>query len=176
MLRTEGKSNQFSVTGIERLMTTREKKWSAYAVGAASAGMAMKFATGMHNRHELLRLGLIRELHSSWYEVGGLRMHVRTAGQPDAPPIVLIHGLGVSSSYFVPFAERLATRFRVYFPNLPGHGYSASPLGIAGLAKALLNWMDLAGIKRGFWLDTRWALKLRWRRSCAFHNGQTGSC
>jgi 2-hydroxy-6-oxonona-2,4-dienedioate hydrolase len=138
-------------TGIERLVRIRKHRWLAYAAGAASALMALKFALEMGKRRELLRLGVIRELRSSPYDVGGLRMHVRTAGDTDAPAIVLVHGLGVSSSYFVPLAERLAARFRVYSPDLPGHGYSASaamPLDIAGLAKALLDWMDEAGVER----------------------------
>ncbi len=132
-------------------MRIREKKWLAWAFVAASAGVVVKIAIGIRKRHKLLRLGVIRELRSSWYDVGGLRMHVRTGGEPDAPAIVLIHGLGVSSSYFVPFAERLAPQFRVYAPDLPGHGYSAqpsSPLDVAGLATALLEWMDAAAIGR----------------------------
>src|SRR4051794_2933466 len=132
-------------------MRIRKKKWLAYVAGAVSAGMAVKLAFSMRKRRQLLRLGLMRELRSSWYHVDGLRIHARSAGDPGAPPIVLIHGWGVSSSYFVPFAEMLAPRFRVYSPDLPGHGYSGSatmPLDVAGLTTALLDWMDAAGIGR----------------------------
>jgi pimeloyl-ACP methyl ester carboxylesterase len=64
---------------------------------------------------------------------------------------VLVHGLAVSSRYFVPLARRLAGRRSVLAPDLPGHGRSGTPpraLGIAGLADALLEWLDLAGIER----------------------------
>ena len=66
-------------------------------------------------------------------------------------PIVLVHGWGVSSSYFVPMAERLAAEFAVYAPDLPGHGRSDTPthaLGVDELANALLEWMTAMGIER----------------------------
>lgn len=62
-----------------------------------------------------------------------------------------MHGLAVSSLYFVPLARRLARRFSVLAPDLPGHGRSGTPpraLGIAELAEALLAWLDAAGIER----------------------------
>jgi pimeloyl-ACP methyl ester carboxylesterase len=64
---------------------------------------------------------------------------------------VLVHGLAVSSRYFLPLARILAARHRVLAPDLPGHGRSGTParaLGIPGLADALLAWLDLAGIER----------------------------
>ena len=42
-------------------------------------------------------------------------------------PVVLVHGLGVSSRYFGPLAERLAGRMRVIAPDLPGWGGSERP-------------------------------------------------
>jgi pimeloyl-ACP methyl ester carboxylesterase len=51
------------------------------------------------------------------------------AGDPDAPPAVLVHGCGldaasVSYRYLLP---ELATDRRVYAPDLPGHGRSEKP-------------------------------------------------
>jgi pimeloyl-ACP methyl ester carboxylesterase len=59
--------------------------------------------------------------------------------------VVLVHGYGVSSRYFVPLAARLAPTVRVYAPDLPGHGDSESadaPLSVPRLAAALDAWMD----------------------------------
>jgi 2-hydroxy-6-oxonona-2,4-dienedioate hydrolase len=73
----------------------------------------------------------------------------RTGG--DGPPLVLVHGLAVSSLYFVPLARRLSERFTVLAPDLPGHGRSGTPprpLRIPELADALRVWLDLAGIER----------------------------
>lgn len=81
-------------------------------------------------------------------------MHARGATGSAAPgclPVVLVHGFGTSSSYFVPTAERLAAQFDVYAPDLPGHGKSDAPqeaLDVPQLADSLIGWMDAAGLRR----------------------------
>lgn len=93
-------------------------------------------------------------LRSVWVEVGGLWIHARVAADAAAAaslPVVLVHGLVVSSRYMVPLAERLAHHMRVYAPDLPGFGKSdhpAQPLNIVGLADALASWMRATGIMR----------------------------
>ena len=52
-------------------------------------------------------------------------MYSRTVG--DGPPVVLVHGYGVSSAYLLPLARALAGRCAVYVPDLPGHGRSEDP-------------------------------------------------
>lgn len=79
---------------------------------------------------------------SLWHEVQGCRLHAHAAGE--GPAVVLIHGLGVSSAYFLPLAVRLACHFCVYALDLPGHGRSATPpraLDVPGLAQTLLGWV-----------------------------------
>ncbi len=83
--------------------------------------------------------------------VDGLRIHARVATgvYNGSPPVVLVHGLVVSSRYMLPLAERLAERLPVYVPDLPGFGKSdhpARPLDIPGLAHALARWMRACGI------------------------------
>jgi pimeloyl-ACP methyl ester carboxylesterase len=91
-------------------------------------------------------------LRSAWDTVNGLRMHARVADEEapaDAPAVVLVHGVGVSSRYLVPTAERLAPFYRVYAPDLPGFGRSERPprlLDVPGLADALAGWMKAAGL------------------------------
>ena len=87
-------------------------------------------------------------------EVDGLTMHARV-GVADAPPgrmpVVLVHGLSISSAYMVPVAELLAADFPVYAPDLPGFGRSGKPddtLDVPGLADALARWMEEAGLSR----------------------------
>jgi 2-hydroxy-6-oxonona-2,4-dienedioate hydrolase len=95
-------------------------------------------------------------LRSTWLQVGGLRLHARVAnGARNAPPVVLVHGLSVSSRYLAPTARRLAPHRRVYAPDLPGFGESDKPrraLDIPALAAALLAWMDAAGLGRAVML------------------------
>src|SRR5947208_3308850 len=67
---------------------------------------------------------------SDWTDVGAVRMHARVSTRrlpPDAPRIVLVHGIGVSGRYLMPTATRLAQIFRVYVPDLPGFGLSTKP-------------------------------------------------
>jgi pimeloyl-ACP methyl ester carboxylesterase len=56
------------------------------------------------------------------------------------PPIVLVHGIGVSGRYLVPTARALTEWRTVYVPDLPGYGRSEAPrraLGVPELADAL---------------------------------------
>jgi pimeloyl-ACP methyl ester carboxylesterase len=93
-------------------------------------------------------------LDSRWVNVGGLRMHARAAtgaASDGALPVVLVHGLVVSSRYMIPLAERMAESAHVYAPDLPGFGKSdhpERPLDIAGLADALAGWMQATGLGR----------------------------
>jgi len=40
------------------------------------------------------------------------------------PELVMLHGWGMHSSIWIGFAERLAEHYRLYMPDLPGHGNS----------------------------------------------------
>lgn len=91
-------------------------------------------------------------LQSTWTPIGGVQMHARVsvrATRP-GPPIVLVHGLGVSSRYMIPTARLLAPHYRVYAPDLPGSGRSGKPRGVldlAGLAAALAAWLRATGLR-----------------------------
>ena len=64
---------------------------------------------------------------------------------------MLLHGLGVSSRYFVPLARILADRHRVVAVDLPGWDGSDRPdavLDIPGLAGELAAWLDTEGLER----------------------------
>ncbi|PPK97621.1 pimeloyl-ACP methyl ester carboxylesterase [Kineococcus xinjiangensis] len=80
-----------------------------------------------------------------------LRWHHREAGTPDGrAPLVLLHGLGMSSRSMVPLMTRIAPR-RVLAPDLPGSGGSRPvprPLRLAEQAEALLSWLDALDVPR----------------------------
>jgi 2-hydroxy-6-oxonona-2,4-dienedioate hydrolase len=86
-------------------------------------------------------------LASQWATLNGRRVHARVA--TDTPPglglpVMLIHGLSVSSRSLLPTAARLAAGRRVYAPDLPGFGASEPPpeaLPIRDLADTLAAWM-----------------------------------
>ena len=50
-------------------------------------------------------------------------------GDPDAPPLVLVHGFPTSSIDWFEVAERLSDRYRVCAMDFPGYGFSDKPLG-----------------------------------------------
>jgi 2-hydroxy-6-oxonona-2,4-dienedioate hydrolase len=87
-------------------------------------------------------------------QVGTHQLFVRSSERlrdTEAVPIVLIHGLVVSSRYMIPLARQLATRFAVYAPDLPGFGWSSKPretLTLAQLAEVLAEWMGAQGIRQ----------------------------
>ncbi|MFY9290122.1 MAG: alpha/beta hydrolase [Methylorubrum rhodinum] len=69
----------------------------------------------------------------------------------DRLPVVLVHGLGMSSRYMIPLAKHLAPHLRVYAPDLPGFGRSDKPrqaLTVRELADALAAWMQALGLER----------------------------
>lgn len=132
---------------------TRKQKLalgSAVAIGAAVAWQ--QIASRRVRRRQLL-LGEIRPLTRMWVKAGEWYIHARVGlppRPPHSPPIVLIHGFGVSGAYFIPTAERLARYFMVYAPDLPGHGLSdtpTEPLDIPRLTDALIAWMDATHIE-----------------------------
>jgi 2-hydroxy-6-oxonona-2,4-dienedioate hydrolase len=127
---------------------------TAIAALAGAAAVAWRIAAVAAGRRNALRRGEIRELGHLWTTARGCRIFARTShapADPDRIPVVLVHGLGVSSSYLVPTAERLATEFAVYAPDLPGHGRSETPrdpMDVPRLADALVAWMDAMALGR----------------------------
>lgn len=65
-------------------------------------------------------------------------------GDPDVPPLVLVHGLVVSGSYFRPVARFLDANYRIYIPDLPGYGRSPSKRmwTVPSITQRLADWMD----------------------------------
>ena len=67
------------------------------------------------------------------------------------PPVVLVHGVGLSHRYLMPYAQRLANHFRVFVPDQPGFGLSYKPrriLRLPELADWFPAWMDAIGLER----------------------------
>lgn len=69
--------------------------------------------------------------------------------------IVLVHGLGMSSAYFAPFAAELFARgWNPIAPDLPGFGESAdgAASGPREHAEILGRWADALGIREAVWV------------------------
>jgi pimeloyl-ACP methyl ester carboxylesterase len=60
-------------------------------------------------------------------EVDGLRIFYRSAGDPQAPVVLLLHGFPASSFMFRNLIPLLADQYRVIAPDLPGFGFTEVP-------------------------------------------------
>jgi 2-hydroxy-6-oxonona-2,4-dienedioate hydrolase len=131
-------------------------------VAAVAAGMAtfavLNWVMAQASRRQRYADARLGRLESRWYEVQGLRMHALASTDPPQwreVPVVLVHGLGVSSRYMVPIARHLAPDLQVFAPDLPGFGRSDKPdhvLTIRQLADALAAWMSAAGLERAMFI------------------------
>src|SRR5439155_429156 len=59
--------------------------------------------------------------------IDGLNIAYREAGSPDAPTLLLLHGLPSSSRMFQPLLKRLANKYHMVAPDYPGFGHSDAP-------------------------------------------------
>jgi pimeloyl-ACP methyl ester carboxylesterase len=60
-------------------------------------------------------------------EADGLTVFYRETGPADAPVVLLLHGFPTSSFQFRELMPRLADRYRVIAPDLPGFGFTEVP-------------------------------------------------
>jgi pimeloyl-ACP methyl ester carboxylesterase len=68
----------------------------------------------------------------------------RVPPEADRPPVVCVHGAGVSSRELRPLVALLGERVPAWTVDLPGFGRSAKPvrpLGLTALADALADWL-----------------------------------
>jgi pimeloyl-ACP methyl ester carboxylesterase len=83
---------------------------------------------------------------------GGLRLHVREAGPPEAPPILFVHGW---AQHHVAWARQapLAATHRLVALDLRGHGASEAPQDEAAYTDTALWADDIAAILDALGLD-----------------------
>jgi pimeloyl-ACP methyl ester carboxylesterase len=70
----------------------------------------------------------------------GIETFYLESGPPDAPPVVLVHGLSATNASMLPLIPALSDRYRVLAPDLPGHGgtqATATPHGASYLGRWL---------------------------------------
>ena len=84
----------------------------------------------------------------SWVQVGDVELHVAQAGDPDAPPVMLVHGWPQHWWEWRAQIPLLARTHRVICPDLRGHGWSQAPRGDyrkQTLADDLVGLLDALG-------------------------------
>ena len=83
-------------------------------------------------------------------DVDGLKIFYREAGAPGAPKLLLLHGFPTSSHMFRDLIPRLADRFHIVAPDLPGFGQSDPPKAntFESLAETITRFTELVGFDR----------------------------
>jgi pimeloyl-ACP methyl ester carboxylesterase len=84
----------------------------------------------------------------------GVSVFYRQAGASNLPVLLLLHGFPTSSFMFRELMPRLADRYRVIAPDLPGFGFTEVPperryqYSFDGLARTLEGFTDVLGLTR----------------------------
>jgi pimeloyl-ACP methyl ester carboxylesterase len=87
-------------------------------------------------------------------EADGVAVFYREAGPSDAPVVLLLHGFPTSSFQYRELIPRLADRYRVIAPDLPGFGFTEVPeqrhykYTFDALAATILAFTDALHLKR----------------------------
>ncbi len=87
-------------------------------------------------------------------EIDGVRVFYREAGPIGAPVLLLLHGFPSSSHMFRELIPRLADRYRVIAPDLPGFGFTTVSEEINyrysfdSIATTMQAFVDSLGLKR----------------------------
>lgn len=79
-------------------------------------------------------------------DVQGVNVFYREAGSPQAPTVLLLHGFGASSYMFRDLMPKLAEKYHVIAPDLPGFGQTTVKPGI----KFNYNFDNLASVIDAF--------------------------
>lgn len=86
------------------------------------------------------------EPESAFLEANGIRIHYLAWGDPDAPPILLLHPTGFLARTWQPVAEALAgAGHRAIAPDARGHGDSGKPRGAGAY-----HWRNMAADLEAF--------------------------
>jgi pimeloyl-ACP methyl ester carboxylesterase len=87
-------------------------------------------------------------------DVQGVKIFYREAGDPKAPTVLLLHGFPTSSFMYRELIPKLADRYHVVAPDMPGFGFSDSPdrgkyaYTFDNLAKTMDGFTEALALKR----------------------------
>ncbi|MFK3796952.1 alpha/beta fold hydrolase [Pseudomonas sp. NPDC088444] len=89
-----------------------------------------------------------------YVDVQGVKIFYREAGDPSKPTVLLMHGFPTSSFMYRELIPKLADRYHVVAPDMPGFGFSDSPdrsqyaYTFDNLAKTMDGFTEALSLKR----------------------------
>jgi pimeloyl-ACP methyl ester carboxylesterase len=119
---------------------------------AASVPISLAHSAFEHSKKEEPTVEKTNVPHTSIHriEADGLTVFYREAGPVDAPTVLSLHGFPTSFFQYRELIPRLADRYRVIAPDLPGFGFTEVPEGrqFDALANTILAFTDAMHLKR----------------------------
>jgi len=121
------------------------------AEGLNSLFSGVKMAASGHVHQDSSKMWPRTAVHR--VEADGVKLFYREAGPKDAPVVLLLHGFPTSSFQYRELIPRLADKYRVIAPDLPGFGFTEIPEGrkytytFDALAKTIEAFTDALGLK-----------------------------
>ena len=94
-----------------------------------SAGLLAASSTaGAYSTHRREEASQVTATTVHRIEADGVNVFYRQAGHTEAPVVLLLHGFPTSSIQYQQLIPRLADRYRVIAPDLPGFGFTGVPV------------------------------------------------
>ncbi|KAJ3982017.1 Alpha/Beta hydrolase protein [Lentinula detonsa] len=97
---------------------------------------------------------MIPETYTCTIEADGVHVFYREAGRTNTPVVLLLHGFPSSSFQYRNLITRLARRYRVVAPDLPGFGFTKVPESrkyrytFDNIAKTIEAFVDVLDLKK----------------------------
>ena len=119
------------------------------ASGVVAAAMAQPGKTeNIEGGRKMAETTVVPKTFVRRVQADGVTVFYREAGAPDAPVVLLLHGFPTSSFQYRELIPRLAGRYRVIAPDLPGFGFTEVPkernykYSFDALAKTIVAFTD----------------------------------
>jgi len=89
---------------------------------------------------------ILNQTRHQTINIDGVEVFYREAGDKSAPTVLLLHGFGASSHMFRDLIPKLATKYHVVAPDLPGFGLTT----VDPTRKFIYNFDNLAAVVQRF--------------------------
>lgn len=129
----------------------------------AASALAVLAGSALYVRHKRVQVEARHPPTGRFITVDGVTLHYTEHGDPHAPSLVLLHGLGSTGldMELSGLVERAQGQFRVLVFDRPGHGHSERPAGRVSTpqaqARLFLQAFEQLGVERPTVLAHSWA-------------------